>query len=693
MFRNQLNCFYTQIAIVILIIKICIGEPQTPYLALYSPRDTEYTDVLVRREHDNLTLVCEVRGDPAPRVFVWNYVNHNGTDGSRFLTTEPSGAPVGSRLEISDLQLADSGHYICSAPPFSSTKYVLVQPKGPHHCARGAFWCGARCVLPAYVCDGRRDCVHAEDEAPPLCAPAPCAHGDKLNCSSGRCIPEAACCRPGAALCRQPACCDEHSRYSTLEGYVEVEYPPLFEDRHAPDEYGFIQSTIYTVTACALIFMIAVVLLVSALCKMHMKRAALRGYASAHRDTAHHYAARYPPRYEAARLLEPAIPSSPIRNAHNTSVKTPSTVANEAPEAPPYGGGFGLARLSAIFCSRYRQVPTQCCDVEMTAVRGASLSGSPQRAPLDYRSPACCDGDLYYTDPDLSPRDLNYMATPVEFFRRRTFRRNTIDRVMDQLTQVQRPLTLQLGRFHLSIPRFRREEPRPDTPNVAEIDIDDLDFVRVAADDTYTLNGRTIRLLGANFENYPVLGNRPPPYNEAMRYKYGPPPEYLSREGINNNDTESAARTNVEMPPCYEDLASGVDGNANIANITINVIDTTDNNVSDIENGNVTNGNVTNGNVTNCNVTNGNVAGYNVTVNSIAGTNVTFNSISSNGTEDTASSNVTNNNDTTVDDNDLFVSNDNVPETISSVIDNLPAIDSDVNANETLYSGSTAITT
>lgn len=31
-------------------------------------------------------------------------------------------------------------------------------------------------------------------------------------------------------------------------GYVEVEYPPLFDDRHAPDEYGFIQSTIYTVT-------------------------------------------------------------------------------------------------------------------------------------------------------------------------------------------------------------------------------------------------------------------------------------------------------------------------------------------------------------------------------------------------------------------------------------------------------------
>lgn len=60
-----------------------ICEPQTPYLALYSPGDTEYTDVLVRREKDNLTLVCEVRGDTATHVFVWNYVSDNGTDGGR----------------------------------------------------------------------------------------------------------------------------------------------------------------------------------------------------------------------------------------------------------------------------------------------------------------------------------------------------------------------------------------------------------------------------------------------------------------------------------------------------------------------------------------------------------------------------------------------------------------------------------
>lgn len=39
--------------------------------------------------------------------------------------------------------------------------------------------------------------------------------------------------------------------------------------------------------------MIAVVLLVSAICKMHMKRAALRGYAHADRAARHHYNMQY----------------------------------------------------------------------------------------------------------------------------------------------------------------------------------------------------------------------------------------------------------------------------------------------------------------------------------------------------------------------------------------------------------------
>ncbi|CAG9136092.1 unnamed protein product [Plutella xylostella] len=481
---------------------------------------------------------------------------------------------------------------------------------GPKHCARNAFWCGERCVLPAYVCDGQRDCERGEDEAPALCGPDPPCHApDKLNCSNGRCIPAAACCRQ--PLCAQPACC--HLYNLPRDDGFDIEYPALFEDRHAPDDYGFIQSTIYTVTACALIFMIAVVLLVSAICKMHMKRAALRAMAQPPPRAQLYQTHRFPPCYEASRLLEQArtvtsahaSPSgSPTRNAPATQ---PAEGAEAEGAAEGGEGRSGLARLGGIFSSRYRQVPTSCTEVEMTDVRCASLNTSPTRprGRLDnYRSPTYCDlntTDFYFTSPEAADcgRDLNYMATPIEFFRRRTLSRSPLDRFIEQIERP-RPLTLQLGRFQLSIPRFGRRSScdlnrRPDTPNVAEINIDDLDFVRLNGNsETYTLNGRTIRLLGADFENYPTVlgedtGTRPPPYNEAMRYKlYGPPPEYLSRDCLNTpraesngNPVDTEAATNVEMPPRYEDLASGVDNNANVSAAASNGNDISVSNVAD----------------------------------------------------------------------------------------------------------------
>ncbi|KAF9407656.1 hypothetical protein HW555_012389 [Spodoptera exigua] len=544
------------------------GDLPGPWLALYSPGEPEYTDVVVRRVHDTLTLVCELRGDTsaAPRVYVWNYMDDNSTSGDQILKGDPKGPAVNSTLIKFDLQESDSGQYMCSAPPFSVTKYILVQTRAAQ-----------------YVCDGRLDCQRGEDEAGHMCPPLGCARSDKLNCSSGRCISESACCRSASALCPQPSCCDEHPRYSRLEGYVDVEYPPLFEDRHAGDDYGFIQSTIYTVTACALIFMIAVVLLCGTEC---------------------------PP------------PEPPAE-----------------PEAGPERGSFGLARLSAIFSSRYRQVPTQS-DVELTNVRSTSLNNSPTRnRTLDnYRSPTFCDlnaSEFYFTNPETGDfaRDLNYMARPVEFARRSS--NTTLERVIDQLDRQR--LTLQLGRFQLTIPRFGRRaetDRRPDTPNVAEINIDDLDFVRMTSHDTYTLNGRTIRLLGANFENYPVLpdGSRPPPYNEAMRCKFfGPPPEYLSREGLNSRVDEEA-RTNVEMPPCYDELGDGASSSNN----------------------------------------NGEPNPDTVRDRAIAATSATENNDNVNNNASTSQATVVDNVD----------ANMNV-QSISSIINNLPAIDSDVNANDT----------
>lgn len=268
------------------------------------------------------------------------------------------------------------------------------------------------------------------------------------------------------------------------------------------------------------------------------------------------------------------------------------------------------------------------------------------------------------------------MATPVDYMRRNSS--NTLERVIDQLDRQR--LTLQLGRFQLTIPRFGRRaetDRRPDTPNVAEINIDDLDFVRMSSHDTYTLNGRTIRLLGANFENYPVLpdGTRPPPYNEAMRCKFfGPPPEYLSREGLNARVDEEA-RNNVEMPPCYDELASG--GSSNTGTQTARP------GAASTSNAGTSGDNVASSN----NLTNNNTS---VRDRSIAALN---NGSESNGNT-IRNASATNNNNNALQDNAVAVTNNetrnvdndsnmnNVPS-INSIINNLPAIDSDVNANDT----------
>ncbi|XP_063372185.1 uncharacterized protein LOC134660382 [Cydia amplana] len=534
-------------------VHICRSEP-AQHLSLHSPEtlisEAEYLEVLIRRVGENLTLVCEIKGDRQPRLYVWNYVAANGSSSHRRFAIEPSGPTASSSLLLPDLQVEDSGRYLCSSPPYSVTKFVLVQrAAGSINCARGAFSCGDRCVLPTYVCDGHPDCRHGEDEAPPICPPSVCQQPGMLNCSTGRCISAAACCpTPNAGpLCLQHSCCSEHDPYRT-EGFVEVDFPASFEDKHAPDQYGFIQSTIYTVTACALIFMIAAVLLVSAICKMHMKRAALRSYAraAAQRNYMTHPPPRYPPCYEASRLLEQAAaPLDSLDMATHAIMVTilplylfQQTTPDPVPDDNPDHAGFGLSRLSSIFSSRYRQVPTSC-DVEMTTVRPASLNSSPARRPRlrDYRSPTYDDiNQEYFLNAETGNcgRELNYMS-PVEMYRSRL--------------DLDRRLTLQLGRFQLSVPRFGRS--RPGTPGVAEINIHDLDFVRHSAD-TYTLNGRTIRLLGANFSTCP----RPPPY--TWRKAGGPPPDYVRADTA---DTTAAAAdadadNNTEMPPRYEDVNS-----------------------------------------------------------------------------------------------------------------------------------------
>lgn len=341
------------------------------------------------------------------------------------------------------------------------------------------------------------------------------------------------------------------------------------------------------------------------------------------------------------------------------------------------------------------------------SLRAAPSNSSPSRQIQNYRSPTYCDinTEFLLNSPDSADCARNLNLNERE-------RRNTLERVIDHIDRQR--LTLQVGRFQLTLPNlpnitgFRRNSDRPDTPNVTEVDLQDLDFVRLGSNDTYTLNGRTIRLLGANFENYPIVGgSRPPPYTEAMRYKlYGPPPEYLSREGLNReSQVDQEARSNVEMPPCYDEVngnevtnTSNSDLNNSTDRVSANIspndrsglsipIDSSDLNLraaltvtNDTSNAIVDNGltNTSNATVNNNSdneISKGSCENKNVLTTS------TLNATATSNDTDTCQPNIddTSNGSLTKNVSQHFA-NSNF-ESLNSVIDNLPAIDSDVNAN------------
>lgn len=133
---------------------------------------------------------------------------------------------------------------------------------------------------------------------------------------------------------------------------------------------------------------------------------------------------------------------------------------------------------------------------------------------------------------------------------------------------------------------------RPDTPNVLELSLEEMDLARSGnGNDTYTLNGRTIHLLGASFEERPNLYslglqglyivdgivenlNRfvscpvlPPPYSEvanaAPSKVLGPPPPYVSRENLttqreasNENAQASTSGSHVATTTISNDVAT-----------------------------------------------------------------------------------------------------------------------------------------
>jgi hypothetical protein len=188
-------------------------------------------------------------------------------------------------LVVKDLKETDSGNYTCEAKPLMdslyfdpSTEYVDVRVKPKiGTCSEPLFSCpSGECIGRIYLCDGKADCKDGSDESERQCGTwnrNPCE--GKLRCENGRCISKHWCCDKlvdrNCTVRTTPKCC---MQLQSLNLDVN-QYSPQ------PQQYsdmGFLQTTIYTVIGCAMVFMLIITIMVIAICRVHLKRTAIARY-------------------------------------------------------------------------------------------------------------------------------------------------------------------------------------------------------------------------------------------------------------------------------------------------------------------------------------------------------------------------------------------------------------------------------
>lgn len=186
------------------------------------------------------------------------------------------------RLYLSHLQIGDSGIYMCSSinstELLNHTITLIVRPKRIS-CDK-KFECeDNQCISNIFKCDGVIDCKSRNDEAEEICGKNPC--DGKIKCNNGRCIPKDWCkpCDPSRWNCtnrHRPDCCPQLGPYTYIpnDGSYPQRYNDFGDHSNSLHRYdiNFVQTTIYTIIGCALVFMIIVTILVIAICRVHMKR-------------------------------------------------------------------------------------------------------------------------------------------------------------------------------------------------------------------------------------------------------------------------------------------------------------------------------------------------------------------------------------------------------------------------------------
>lgn len=231
---------------------------------------------IMRRVEESLNLTCRVIWFSEKFHLSWHLPISSKNSKNRVVYSNNDDS---SSVVIQHLQESDSGDYRCEAvshqnlTSFSSVTLTVKNKR----CGERFFTCLlGNCIQQRFVCDGHPDCKHGEDEARVNCGLNPCQ--GKITCE-GRCIPMSWCCQPyndmNCTIKMRPSCC-----HQITKPYIEHD-PGYVTDQQRFSDINFLQTTIYTVIGCAMVFMLIVTILVVAICRVHMKRSLLSRYPAA----------------------------------------------------------------------------------------------------------------------------------------------------------------------------------------------------------------------------------------------------------------------------------------------------------------------------------------------------------------------------------------------------------------------------
>jgi len=259
-----------------------------------SPDDLPGTLKLTEGATLNLTCMVASPGDEQGEVRLsWYLPNHFVEPQKRL---EQTGRDTTSTLVISPVIETDTGDYECWARHKGATTNhdgsdqvkkilkVLIEPRRGA-CQPGQYQCEGKdeyCIATRYRCDSHDDCPAGDDESQLLCGHEPCK--GKIVCPEldFRCIdPTEYCCDPDTnSDCKfMYPCCEAVMEFS-IRNRLAAQYAKQQHDNTEKEmresDLAYLHSTVYTIIGCAVAFIVIVLSLGVAICRLHILRKSTR---------------------------------------------------------------------------------------------------------------------------------------------------------------------------------------------------------------------------------------------------------------------------------------------------------------------------------------------------------------------------------------------------------------------------------